>query len=40
MDPRMNNHQPPQSLEAEASLLGAILIDPDALVKVADVVSA
>jgi len=36
----MNNHQPPQSLEAEASLLGAILIDPDALVKVADVVSA
>ncbi len=35
----MNNHKPPQSLEAEASLLGAILIDPDALVKVADVVS-
>jgi len=36
----MNNHQPPQSLEAEASLLGAILIDPDALVKIADMISA
>ncbi len=34
-----NSHQPPQNLEAEASLLGAILIDPDALVKVADTVS-
>lgn len=38
MDPRSNN-QPPQNLEAEASLLGAILIDPDALVKVADVIA-
>lgn len=36
MDPRQSSHQPPQSLEAEASLLGAILIDADALVKVAD----
>lgn len=31
-------NQQPQNLEAEASLLGAILIDTDALVKVADVV--
>ena len=32
-------HQPaPQNLEAEASLLGAILIDTDALVKIADIV--
>lgn len=29
---------PPQNLEAEASLLGAVLIDTDALVKIADVV--
>lgn len=29
---------PPQNLEAEASLLGALLIDPDAIVKVADIV--
>lgn len=28
----------PQNTEAEASLLGAILIDPDAIVKIADVV--
>lgn len=31
---------PPQNAEAEASLLGAILIDSDALVKVADFISA
>lgn len=31
---------PPQNLEAEASLLGAILIDSDAIVKVADIISA
>lgn len=31
---------PPQNSEAEASLLGAILIDPDALVKVADSIDA
>ncbi len=29
---------PPQNIEAEASLLGAILIDSDAIVKVADIV--
>lgn len=29
----------PQNLEAEASLLGAILIDSDALVKIADIIS-
>lgn len=31
---------PPQNTEAEASLLGAILIDSDAIVKVADIVQA
>jgi replicative DNA helicase len=31
---------PPQNLEAEASLLGAILIDADAIVRVADTVTA
>ncbi len=31
---------PPQNVDAEASLLGAILIDPDAIVKVADNLSA
>lgn len=30
---------PPQSLEAEASLLGSLLIDPEAIVKVADIVA-
>lgn len=30
----------PQNTEAEASLLGAILIDSDAIVKIADTVSA
>jgi replicative DNA helicase len=29
---------PPQNLDAEASLLGAILIDTDAIVKIADTV--
>ncbi|MGF7229060.1 MAG: replicative DNA helicase [Candidatus Saccharibacteria bacterium] len=37
MDHGKGNHaQLPQNLEAEASLLGAILIDSDALVKIAD----
>jgi replicative DNA helicase len=31
---------PPQNSEAEASLLGAILIDSDALVKIADIIGA
>ncbi len=31
---------PPQNLDAESSLLGAILIDSDAIVKIADIVSA
>ena len=30
---------PPQNIEAEASLLGAILIDSDSLVKIADIIS-
>jgi replicative DNA helicase len=38
MDPK-NPKIPPQNLEAEASLLGAILIDSDAIVKIADIVS-
>jgi replicative DNA helicase len=32
--------QPPQNSEAEASLLGAILIDSDAIVKIADIITA
>lgn len=32
-------HQAPHNLEAEASLLGAILIDSDALVKIADIIT-
>lgn len=35
MDPKAANI-PPQNLDAEASLLGAILIDSDAIVKIAD----
>ncbi len=38
--PDTNPKIPPQNLEAEASLLGAILIDGDAIVKIADVVGA
>ena len=38
MDPQQGK-QAPQNLEAEASLLGAILIDADALVKIADTIS-
>ena len=34
MDPKI----PPQNLEAEASLLGSLLIDADAIVKIADIV--
>ena len=32
----MDSKLPPQSLEAEASLLGSLLIDGDAIVKIAD----
>ena len=39
MDPSINKSIPPQSTDAEASLLGAILIDSDAIVKIADAVS-
>ena len=35
---RQSNHQVPQNIEAEASLLGAVLIDSDALVKIADAI--
>lgn len=34
-----SSKQPPQNLDAEASLLGAILIDGDAIVKIADSIS-
>lgn len=40
MDSSNNSKIPPQNIEAEASLLGAILIDSDAIVKIADAVSA
>jgi len=40
MNPQENATIPPQNTEAEASLLGAILIDSDAIVKVADIVKA
>lgn len=39
-DTVIRSKQPPQNAEAEASLLGAILIDSDAIVKVADAVTA
>ncbi|MFZ1324202.1 MAG: replicative DNA helicase [Candidatus Saccharimonadales bacterium] len=38
MEPNQKAIIPPQNTEAEASLLGAILIDSDAIVKVADIV--
>src|SRR6185369_2134761 len=34
-----NNATPPQNIDAEASLLGAILIDTDAIVKIADAIN-
>ena len=34
-----SKHIPPQNSDAEASLLGAVLIDTDALVRIADQVS-
>lgn len=42
MNPQDNlpKNTPPQNTEAEASLLGAVLIDSDAIVKVADIVTA
>ncbi len=39
MEPIKENNIPPQNLEAEASLLGAVLIDSDAIVKIADIVN-
>jgi replicative DNA helicase len=38
MNPSNTTNQPPQSTDLEASLLGAVLIDPDAIVKIADIV--
>lgn len=40
MDPKVNSTQPPQNTDAEASLLGALLIDSDAIVKIADSVGS
>ncbi|HET8709308.1 MAG TPA: replicative DNA helicase [Candidatus Saccharimonadales bacterium] len=40
MEQQKAAHTPPQNTEAEASLLGAILIDADAIVKIADTVTA
>ncbi len=39
MDPDNRPKSQPQNTEAEASLLGALLIDPDAVVKIADNIS-
>ncbi len=39
MEPNTVSGTPPQNLEAEASLLGALLIDTDAIVKIADSVT-
>lgn len=42
VDPKSSahvSHQPPQNTDAEASLLGAILIDTDAVVKIADIIN-
>lgn len=36
MEPERNNQRMPHNTEAEASLLGALLIDSDAIVKIAD----
>ena len=36
----MKNRIPPQNLEAEQSLLGCLLIDPEALIKIADLLHA
>ncbi len=38
-EPTQTTQQPPQNTEAEASLLGALLIDSDAIVKIADTVA-
>ena len=42
MDNNQNNPSriPPQNTDAEASLLGAVLIDSDAIVKIADQLDA
>jgi replicative DNA helicase len=40
MQPTASTQPPPQNTEAEASLLGALLIDSDAIVKIADSISA
>jgi replicative DNA helicase len=40
MEPTTINDQQPQNSEAEASLLGALLIDSDAIVKIADQIKA
>jgi len=40
MDPQEGANIPPQNTDAEASLLGAILIDSDAIVKIADKVGS
>ncbi len=40
LKPEISAKLPPQNLEAEASLLGSLLIDKEALVKVADIVTA
>ncbi len=40
MEGLLNHKIPPQNLEAEQSMLGALLIDKDAIIKIADLISA
>lgn len=40
MDDQLKPNLPPQNTDAEASLLGAVLIDADAIVKIADTIDA
>ncbi len=39
-NPNLISKMPPQNLEAEQSLLGSLLIDKDAIIKIADIVTA
>lgn len=40
MESQLPNKLPPQNIEAEQSLLGALMIDKDAIIKIADLISA
>ena len=36
LNPGFVNHMPPQNVEAEAAVLGGILLDPEAMARVAE----